>query len=120
MARSSLAPFRSGFGMLGSGDPVSLHPGREEARTQGREGDLPGRRALLRPFRRSLRPPFPVDPGQVRASFENRALAVTVPKTRRQEHWHRIEVQGRAASGQSSQGSGADRAPPAPEMADHA
>jgi HSP20 family protein len=54
-------------------------------------------------FQRSLRLPFPVDPGQVQASFENGVLTVAVPKTGRQERSHRIQVQGRGAGGQSTQ-----------------
>ena len=54
-------------------------------------------------FQRSLRLPFPVDPEQVQASFENGVLTVTVPKTGRQERSHRIQVQGRGAGGQSTQ-----------------
>ena len=45
-------------------------------------------------FQRSLRLPFPVDPGQVRASLENGVLTVTLPKTAQQERARRIQVQG--------------------------
>jgi HSP20 family protein len=58
-------------------------------------------------FQRSLRLPFPVDPEQVQASFENGVLTVTVPKIGRQERSRRIQVQGRGAGGpgaQSAQG----------------
>ena len=55
-------------------------------------------------FQRSLRLPFPVDPEQVQASFENGVLTVTVPKTGRQERSRRIQVQGRVASGQAAAG----------------
>ena len=54
-------------------------------------------------FQRSLRLPFPVDPEQVQASFENGVLTVTLPKTGRQERSRRIQVQGRGAGGQSTQ-----------------
>ena len=50
-------------------------------------------------FQRSLRLPFPVDPEQVQASFENGVLTVTVPKIGRQERSRRIQVQGRGAGG---------------------
>ncbi|WP_262272832.1 Hsp20/alpha crystallin family protein, partial [Microvirga yunnanensis] len=46
-------------------------------------------------FQRSLRLPYAVDSEQIRASFENGVLTVTVPKTGRQEHSRRIQVQGR-------------------------
>ena len=46
-----------------------------------------------------LRLPFPVDPEQVRASFENGVLTVTLPKTARQERARRIQVQGGGAEG---------------------
>jgi HSP20 family protein len=55
-------------------------------------------------FQRSLRLPFPVDPDQVQASFENGVLTVTVPKTGRQERSRRIQVQGRGATGQGATG----------------
>ena len=67
-------------------------------------------------FQRSLRLPFPVDPEQVKASFENGVLTVTLPKTAQQERARRIQVQGRGAdgtggqSGQGTQGGGAGRA----------
>ena len=58
-------------------------------------------------FQRSLRLPFPMDPEQVQANFENGVLTVTVPKTGRQERSRRIQVQGRGVGGpgaQSAQG----------------
>ena len=54
-------------------------------------------------FQRSLRLPFPVDPDQVQASFENGVLTVTLPRTGRQERSRRIQVQGRGAGGQGTQ-----------------
>ena len=45
-------------------------------------------------FERSLRLPFPIDPEQVQANFENGVLTVTLPKTGQQERAHRIKVQG--------------------------
>ena len=51
-------------------------------------------------FQRSLRLPYAVDSEQVRASFENGVLTVTVPKTGRQERSRRIQVQARGTSGQ--------------------
>jgi HSP20 family protein len=54
-------------------------------------------------FQRSLRLPFPVDPEQVQASFENGVLTVAVPKTGRQERSRRIQVQGRGAGGPGAQ-----------------
>ena len=67
-------------------------------------------------FQRPLRLPFPVDPEQVKASFENGVLTVTLPKTAQQERVRRIQVQGGGASGsggqsgQGTQGGGAGRA----------
>jgi HSP20 family protein len=54
-------------------------------------------------FQRSLRLPFPIDPDQVQANFENGVLTVTLPKTGRQERSRRIQVQGRGAGSQGSQ-----------------
>lgn len=54
-------------------------------------------------FQRSLRLPFPINPEQVQAHFENGVLTVTLPKTAQQERSRRIQVQGRRAGGQSSQ-----------------
>jgi HSP20 family protein len=53
-------------------------------------------------FQRSLRLPFPIDPDQVQANFENGVLTVTLPKTGRQERSRRIQVQGRGATGQGT------------------
>jgi HSP20 family protein len=53
-------------------------------------------------FQRSLRLPFPVDPEQVQAHFENGVLTVTLPKTGRQERSRRIQVQGRGAGGEGT------------------
>jgi HSP20 family protein len=55
-------------------------------------------------FQRSLRLPFPVDPEQVQASFENGVLTVTVPKTGRQERSRKIQVQGRDSTTQGATG----------------
>jgi HSP20 family protein len=55
-------------------------------------------------FQRSLRLPFPLDPDQVQASFENGVLTVTLPKTGRQERSRRIQVQGRGSTGQGATG----------------
>ncbi|QRM34076.1 Hsp20/alpha crystallin family protein [Microvirga sp. VF16] len=55
-------------------------------------------------FQRSLRLPYPVEPEQIQASFENGVLTVTVPKTGRQERSRRIQVQGRGAAGQGPSG----------------
>jgi hypothetical protein len=55
-------------------------------------------------FQRWLRLPFRVAPQQVRASFNNAVLTVTLPKTEQQERSRRIPVQGRSSGGQASQG----------------
>jgi len=55
-------------------------------------------------FQRSLRLPYAFESEQVRASFENGVLTVTVPKTERQERSRRIQVQGRGATGQGAPG----------------
>jgi HSP20 family protein len=55
-------------------------------------------------FQRALRLPFPVDPEQVQASFENGVLTVTLPKTGRQERSRRIQVQGRGSTVQGATG----------------
>ncbi|QRM36100.1 Hsp20/alpha crystallin family protein [Microvirga sp. VF16] len=55
-------------------------------------------------FQRSVRLPFPMNPDQVQARFENGVLTVTVPKTGRPERSHRIQIQGRAAGGQVIEG----------------
>jgi HSP20 family protein len=55
-------------------------------------------------FQRSVRLPFPVDPGQVHASFENGVFTVTLPKSQRQERSWRIQVQGRGSTGQGTAG----------------
>jgi HSP20 family protein len=51
-----------------------------------------------------LRLPFPVDPEQVQAHFENGVLTVTLPKTAQQERSRRIQVQGRGSTAQGATG----------------
>jgi HSP20 family protein len=63
-------------------------------------------------FQRSVRLSFPVDPEQVKASFENGVLTVTLPKTGRQERSRKIQIQdgspvmpgGTVQEGQGGQG----------------
>jgi HSP20 family protein len=51
-------------------------------------------------FQRSLRLPFQANPDEVKASFQNGVLTVTVPKSAQQARSRRIQIQG--ASGQAS------------------
>lgn len=51
-------------------------------------------------FQRSLRLPYRVNPEQVRATFENGVLTVTLPKTGERERTRRIQV-GRGSGAQS-------------------
>jgi HSP20 family protein len=53
-------------------------------------------------FQRALRLPGPVEPEQVRASFENGVLTVTVPKTEQQERSHRIQIGGSSSAGRDA------------------
>jgi HSP20 family protein len=59
-------------------------------------------------FQRSIRLPFPVNPEQVQANFENGVLTVTLPKSAQQERTRRIQVQrgpsGSAGGGRMIQG----------------
>ena len=63
-------------------------------------------------FQRSIRLPFPVNPEQVQANFENGVLTVTLPKSAQQERTRRIQVQrgssgsagGRMIQGEASSG----------------
>lgn len=58
-------------------------------------------------FQRSIRLPFPVDPEQVQARFDNGVLMVTMPKTAQQQRTKRIQVQrsaGGTPGGQMIQG----------------
>jgi len=58
-------------------------------------------------FQRSVRLPFPVDPEQVNASFENGVLTVSPPKTAQQERSRKIQIQSAQGSqGAASQGEG--------------
>ncbi|WP_406856076.1 Hsp20/alpha crystallin family protein [Alsobacter sp. KACC 23698] len=66
-------------------------------------------------FQRALQLPFPADPEQVKAHFENGVLTVTLPKNARQERARRIQVQ----TGGASQGGGAQIAPQAGGQAGH-
>ncbi|MFO1056546.1 MAG: Hsp20/alpha crystallin family protein [Dongiaceae bacterium] len=55
-------------------------------------------------FQRSLRLPFPAEPDQVQARFDNGVLTVTVPKSERQQRSRRIQVQGGQVQGGAGQG----------------
>jgi HSP20 family protein len=50
-------------------------------------------------FQRSIRMPGPLDPEQVRASFENGVLTITLPKAQQQERSHKIQIQSGGKSG---------------------
>lgn len=54
-------------------------------------------------FQRSLRLPFPIEPDQVQARFENGVLSVTLPKTKAQERNRRIPVKSTQQQGGDSQ-----------------
>jgi len=54
-------------------------------------------------FQRSLRLPFPVNPDQVQASFEDGVLTVTLPKSAQQERTRRIQVSRGAGGSQRGQ-----------------
>jgi HSP20 family protein len=56
-------------------------------------------------FQRTLRLPFPVDPGQVQARVNNGVLTLTIPKNDPKRRSQRIEVRGGEAEGEGS-GSG--------------
>ena len=53
-------------------------------------------------FQRAIRLPFPINPDQVKASFENGVLTVTLPKTAQAERTRRIQVQAGGAGGGGS------------------
>ena len=58
-------------------------------------------------FQRAIQLPYPVDPGQVQADFNNGVLNVILPKTVQQERSPRIQVRrGESASGQQASGTG--------------
>ena len=50
-------------------------------------------------FQRAIRLPFPINPDQVKASFENGVLTVTLPKTAQAERTRRIQVRAGGAGG---------------------
>jgi HSP20 family protein len=63
-------------------------------------------------FQRSLRLPFPVDPEQVRATFENGVLTVTLPKSAQQERTRKIQIQGGRGGQAGGTSSGSAQAGP--------
>jgi HSP20 family protein len=89
-------------------DVLTIHGGKKFERKDDKENFHFVERSYGT-FQRSLRLPFPVDPDQVQASFENGVLTVTVPKTGRQERSRRIQVPGRGAGGQSTQNAQGDQ-----------
>jgi HSP20 family protein len=52
-------------------------------------------------FQRSLQLPFPVNPDEVNAGFENGVLTITVPKPKEREQRRKIEVRGTSSQPQT-------------------
>ena len=85
-------------------DVLTLRAEKKQERREGRGGVHLSERSYGT-FQRSLRLPFPVNPDQVQAQFENGVLRVTLPKAQPQERTRRIQVQGsQPASGVQAQG----------------
>ena len=61
-------------------------------------------------FQRTLRLPFPVDPGQVQARMENGLLTISIPKNESRQRAHRVEVTSGQREGGDGQGSGSSAA----------
>lgn len=74
-------------------DVLSIRAEKKQERKEEREGVHFSERSFGT-FQRSLRLPFPINPDQVQARFENGVLSVTLPKTQSQERSRRIQVQG--------------------------
>ena len=85
-------------------DVLTLRAEKKQERREERGGVHLSERSYGT-FQRSLRLPFPVNPDQVQAQFENGVLRITLPKTQPQERTRRIQVQ--SAQGQGGQGQGA-------------
>jgi HSP20 family protein len=64
-------------------------------------------------FQRSLRLPYPVDPDQIKASFDQGVLNVVLPKGKEVERRHHIPISHMdvASNGAQSNGSQADKMP---------
>jgi HSP20 family protein len=63
-------------------------------------------------FQRSMRLPFPVEPDQVKADFQNGVLTVTLPKGKTQERSRRIQIgsgSGTGEAGAAKSGRAADQ-----------
>jgi HSP20 family protein len=68
---------------------------RGERQSQRRDGDGENYHVMERSmgvFERSMRLPFQVDPGQVKANFDNGVLTIVLPKSAQQQISRRIEV----------------------------
>jgi len=76
-----------------------------ERQSERRDGDGDNYHVMERSmgaFQRSMRLPFQVDPGQVKAHFDNGVLTIVLPKSAQQQISRRIEV--RSGSPSASQG----------------
>lgn len=62
-------------------------------------------------FQRSLRLPFKAKPEEVKASFNNGVLTVTVPKSAQQSRAKRIQIQGGQDANASGQQAGNNQSP---------
>ena len=84
-------------------DVLTLRADKKQDRKEERGGVHLSERSYGT-FRRSLRLPFPVNPDQVQAQFENGVLRVTLPKTQPQERTRRIQVRGQAGKPEANEG----------------
>jgi HSP20 family protein len=86
--------------VLINGDQLALRAVRQMEREEDRENFHVSER-VFGTFQRTLQLPFPVDPDQVQASFDNGVLTITIAKPQPQQSSRRIQVQGGARSDQA-------------------
>jgi HSP20 family protein len=79
-----------------NGDLLTIRAVRQMEREEERENFHVSER-VFGTFQRTLQLPFPADPNQVQARFDNGVLTITIPKTQTQESSRRIPVQGGGA-----------------------
>ncbi len=80
-------------------DTLTIRGEKREERAEGERENFHYIERSYGSFQRSLRLPFSAQPDQVRASFQNGVLTVTVPKNERESRTHKIQVQGSSIQG---------------------
>jgi HSP20 family protein len=97
--------------VIANDDMLTIRAQKQMEREEDRE-DYHVSERVFGTFQRTLQLPFPVEPEQVQARFENGVLTITLPKTQTQDRSRRVQLQSGTGRG-SQQGARSDQDGPA-------